>query len=85
MQDAVPAGIGAMAAVLGAEDALVRKVCGQVSSDEVVVVPANFNSPGQIVIGGHAVAVDRAIDALQAARRAQDRQAGRSACRRTRR
>lgn len=66
MQSAVPAGIGAMAAVLGGEDAQVAQVCGQVSQDEAVVVPANFNSPGQIVIGGHAVAVDRAIEALQA-------------------
>lgn len=65
MQAAVPAGIGAMAAVLGAEDAQVAEVCGQVSQDDAVVVPANFNSPGQIVIGGHAVAVDRAIEALQ--------------------
>ena len=66
MQAAVPAGVGAMAAVLGAEDALVEQVCGQVSQDNAMVVPANFNSPGQIVIGGHAVAVDRAIEALQA-------------------
>jgi [acyl-carrier-protein] S-malonyltransferase len=56
MQAAAPAGVGAMAAVLGAEDALVA-VCREVSSDHVVV-PANYNSPGQIVIGGHAVAVD---------------------------
>mgnify|MGYP003536744750 CR=1 FL=1 len=66
MQAAVPAGVGAMAAVLGAEDAQVVQVCMQVSQAEAVVVPANFNSPGQIVIGGHAVAVDRAIEALQA-------------------
>ena len=60
MQDAAPAGIGAMAAVLGAEDALVQEVCEAVSGTEVVV-PANFNSPGQIVIGGHAAAVDKAL------------------------
>jgi len=66
MQAAVPAGIGAMAAVLGAEDAQVIDVCEQISHSSAVVVPANFNSPGQIVIGGHAVAVDRAIEALQA-------------------
>ncbi|MBP6534941.1 MAG: ACP S-malonyltransferase [Arenimonas sp.] len=66
MQAAVPAGVGAMAAVLGAEDAQVVQVCMQVSQAEAVVVPANFNSPGQIVIGGHAVAVERAIEALQA-------------------
>jgi [acyl-carrier-protein] S-malonyltransferase len=63
MQDAAPAGIGAMAAVLGAEDALVLEVCEAASGTEVVV-PANFNSPGQIVIGGHAAAVDAALAML---------------------
>ena len=63
MQDAAPAGTGAMAAVLGAEDALVAEVCREASGDEVVV-PANFNSPGQVVIGGHAAAVDRALALL---------------------
>ena len=63
MQDAAPAGVGAMAAVLGAEDALVQEVCEAVSGTEVVV-PANFNSPGQIVIGGHAAAVDKALAML---------------------
>ena len=57
MQQSVPAGTGAMAAVLGTEDELVA---------DDVVVPANFNSPGQVVIGGHAAAVDRAIAELQA-------------------
>jgi [acyl-carrier-protein] S-malonyltransferase len=60
MQDAAPAGSGAMAAVLGAEDAVVVEVCKAASNDEIVV-PANYNSPGQVVIGGHAAAVDRAI------------------------
>lgn len=60
MQDAAPTGIGAMAAVLGAQDALVLEVCAAITGAEVVV-PANFNSPGQIVIGGHAGAVDRAL------------------------
>jgi [acyl-carrier-protein] S-malonyltransferase len=64
MQDAAPAGIGAMAAVLGAEDALVLEVCEEVSGAEVVV-PANYNSPGQIVIGGDAAAVDAALALLQ--------------------
>ncbi|MDH5821395.1 ACP S-malonyltransferase [Luteimonas sp. RD2P54] len=63
MQAAAPAGTGAMAAVLGAEEALVAEVCAAASGDEVVV-PANFNSPGQIVIGGHAGAVDRALGML---------------------
>lgn len=63
MQDAAPAGTGAMAAVLGAEDALVQEVCTAASGSEVVV-PANYNSPGQIVIGGHAAAVDKALAML---------------------
>lgn len=63
MQDAAPTGVGAMAAVLGAEDALVEEICQAVSSSEVVV-PANYNSPGQIVIGGHAGAVDKALTRL---------------------
>ena len=63
MQSAAPAGTGAMAAVLGAEDSLVLEVCAAVSGAQVVV-PANFNSPGQIVIGGHAAAVDLALAAL---------------------
>jgi [acyl-carrier-protein] S-malonyltransferase len=65
MQLAVPAGTGAMAAVLGAEDALVAEVCAAVAGDGVVV-PANYNSPGQIVIGGSADAVDRALAELAA-------------------
>ena len=63
MQDAAPAGVGAMAAVLGAEDALVLDVCAEAAGSQVVV-PANFNSPGQIVIGGDAAAVDRALALL---------------------
>ena len=66
MQDAAPAGTGAMAAVLGADDALVAEVCGLASHAEIVV-PANYNSPGQVVIGGHAAAVERA-EALLAER-----------------
>ena len=63
MQVAVPAGTGGMAAVLGAEDAVVEAVCKDVSTDSVVV-PANYNSPGQIVIGGHTDAVNRALAEL---------------------
>ena len=66
MQDAAPAGVGAMAAVLGAEDAVVAAACQEASGSQVVV-PANYNSPGQVVIGGDADAVDRAL-ALLAAR-----------------
>ncbi len=65
MQAAVPAGQGAMAAVIGAEDALVVQVCAEVSSGgDAIVVPANYNSPGQIVIGGDAIAVDTALAVL---------------------
>jgi len=63
MQAASPAGVGAMAAVIGAEDDVVEAICREVSADHVVV-PANYNSPGQIVIGGHRVAVDAAIARL---------------------
>ena len=63
MQDAAPPGTGAMAAVIGAEDALVEEIC-QAASGTQVVVPANYNSPGQIVIGGDAAAVDKALAML---------------------
>lgn len=63
MQDAAPEGVGAMAAVLGAEDAVVEEVCREISGDHVVA-PANYNSPGQIVIGGHVPAVDAALAKL---------------------
>jgi [acyl-carrier-protein] S-malonyltransferase len=63
MQEAAPAGTGAMAAVLGTEDDVVQLAC-QDASVEGVVVPANYNSPGQIVVGGDASAVDRAIALL---------------------
>jgi [acyl-carrier-protein] S-malonyltransferase len=65
MQDAAPEGVGAMAAVLGAEEAMVAEICTE-ASDSRVVVPANYNSPGQIVIGGDTEAVDRAIVLLNA-------------------
>jgi len=65
MQAAVPAGQGAMAAIIGAEEALVVEVCAEVSTgDDAIVVPANYNSPGQIVIGGDAIAVDTALAVL---------------------
>ncbi|ARO89133.1 [acyl-carrier-protein] S-malonyltransferase [Nitrosospira lacus] len=64
MQLAVPEGVGAMAAILGLEDELVRAVCKQVTdaSDGELLEPANFNSPGQIVIAGHRNAVMRGME-----------------------
>lgn len=66
MQEAVPAGIGAMAAILGLEDHVVVKVCSDAANDEVVSA-VNFNAPGQVVIAGHAAAVERAIEAAKEA------------------
>jgi [acyl-carrier-protein] S-malonyltransferase len=63
MQAAVAEGTGAMAAVIGAEDDLVLEVCTE-ASGERIVAPANFNSPGQIVIGGDTSAVERALELL---------------------
>ncbi|WP_049620860.1 ACP S-malonyltransferase [Frateuria defendens] len=63
MQEAAPEGSGAMAAVLGAEDAVVEEACREASGIHVAV-PANYNSPGQVVIGGHADAVDKALALL---------------------
>lgn len=63
MQEAVPAGTGAMAAVLMADDAVIAQACLDAAQGDVVQ-PANFNSPGQTVISGSAAAVDRAIALL---------------------
>ncbi|NWG02377.1 MAG: ACP S-malonyltransferase [Syntrophaceae bacterium] len=64
MQEAVPVGEGAMAAILGMEREQIEKICEEVSSGEVLT-PANFNCPGQIVIAGHAKAVNRAVDKVK--------------------
>ena len=63
MQAAVPAGTGAMAAILGGDDAQIAQVCEEVAQGQVVA-PANYNSPGQLVIAGNAEAVDRALARL---------------------
>src|ERR1700761_4208142 len=65
MQEAVPAGTGAMAAILGLEDADVQQACSEAANGEVVQA-VNFNSPGQVVIAGQAQAVARAIEAAKA-------------------
>lgn len=65
MQQAVPVGVGAMAAILGAELAVVEAACADASEGQICS-PANINSPGQIVIAGNAEAIDRAIDLLKA-------------------
>ena len=64
MQEAVPVGTGAMAAVLGGELSDIERVCGEVSGEELCSV-ANINSPGQVVIAGNTAAVDRAIELLK--------------------
>lgn len=61
MQEAVPAGQGAMAAILGLENDQVKTICEEVAGNDVVEA-VNFNSPGQVVVAGSAAAVQRAID-----------------------
>ncbi|MFO7276411.1 MAG: ACP S-malonyltransferase [Pseudomonadota bacterium] len=65
MQEAVPQGTGAMAAILGLEDADIEAACREAAQGQVVEA-VNFNSPGQTVIAGHAEAVQRAIEAAKA-------------------
>ena len=64
MQEAVPQGTGAMAAILGLEEDAVRSACTEASQGEVVEA-VNFNAPGQVVIAGHAAAVQRGIEACK--------------------
>jgi [acyl-carrier-protein] S-malonyltransferase len=67
MQRAVPVGVGAMAALLGADRATVDALCAEAAQGEVVA-PANLNGAGQIVVAGHAGAVDRVVAAAAARR-----------------
>lgn len=67
MQKAVPVGVGAMAAILGLEIDQVAAICAEASTADSIVVSANDNSPGQIVISGHKAAVERAMAAATAA------------------
>ncbi len=65
MQEAVPQGEGAMAAVLGLDDDAVRAACAEAAQGQVVEA-VNFNAPAQVVIAGHAAAVQRAVDIAKA-------------------
>jgi [acyl-carrier-protein] S-malonyltransferase len=66
MQQAVPPGTGAMAAILGLADDAIQAACEAAAQDEVVS-PVNFNCPGQVVIAGNKAAVERAIEGCKAA------------------
>ncbi len=65
MQNAVPEGVGAMAAVLGLDDETVRAVCAEAAQGEVLQA-VNFNSPGQVVIAGNKAAVERGAEVAKA-------------------
>ncbi len=66
MQEAVPVGRGAMAAILGLDDDILRDICADAAEGEVVE-PVNFNAPGQVVIAGAKGAVERAMEKAKAA------------------
>lgn len=66
MQEAVPAGEGAMAAIIGLDDDVIKSICADACQGEEVAA-VNFNSPGQVVIAGNATAVDRAINGCKEA------------------
>ena len=65
MQNAVPVGVGAMAAILGLDDASVRALCLEAAQNEVLEA-VNFNSPGQVVIAGNKAAVERGMELAKA-------------------
>jgi len=65
MQNAVPAGVGAMAAILGLDDETVRAVCAEAAQTEVLEA-VNLNSPGQVVIAGNKAAVERGMELAKA-------------------
>lgn len=66
MQTAVPVGVGAMAAIIGLDDDAINSACTEAAEGDCVAA-VNFNSPGQVVIAGHAQAVERAIEKCKAA------------------
>lgn len=67
MQSAVPAGVGAMAAIIGLDDARVVDICKQISTADALVTAANFNAPGQVVVAGHKSAVEQCSEAAKKA------------------
>jgi len=67
MTEAVPAGVGSMAAILGLADDVLESLCEEVSDDSSKVWAANYNCPGQLVVAGHAAAVERLMVAAKAA------------------
>jgi len=72
MQNAVPAGTGAMAAILGLDDQALDELCQSISASDAVVEAVNYNAPGQVVVAGHTSAVEKLIDTAkeQGAKRA---------------
>jgi len=66
MQEAVPAGVGAMAAIVGLDDDVVRAVCAEASGPDEVAEAANFNSPAQVVIAGNKTAIERGMEIAKA-------------------
>lgn len=67
MQETVPHGVGGMAAVMGLDAAEVERLCAELRTDEAWVEPANYNSPGQLVVSGHLPAVRALCKAAKAA------------------
>lgn len=67
MSQAVPAGVGLMAAILGLDDKVIESLCAEASTDDTRVWPANYNCPGQLVVAGHVAAVERLIELAKAA------------------
>lgn len=67
MQEAIPAGEGALAAIVGLDDGIVKDICEKAASVGEVLAPANYNSPGQVVVAGHTTAVERSLILAKAA------------------
>jgi len=67
MTQAVPAGVGLMAAILGLDDEKLEALCAEACDTETKVWPANYNCPGQLVVAGHVAAVERLIELAKAA------------------